>query len=281
MLIQENLPHLIKLLDDDEPATQIALKQEFAQTTGDISNELAALAIDLPIQDRNKLSQLLLPGRRETLAQEWQIPSGGADGIAEDWETFEALLRLISDFLHDGLSLRPSLSDLIDSLAEEATEKIALPSANRLRKWMFEDGKFKGNKENYYLPSNSDIAWVIDTGLGNPISLATIYMLVAQRLNLEVSGCNYPGHFLTRIFIDSKPILVDCFNKGKLIPVEELLREQKNISHSAKLTVLTPCHLGHILQRILRNLENGFRRDKQLLDADLFKALYMSLEPAK
>jgi len=281
VLTEQQLPHLLKLLDDDEPAIQSALQQEFAQSSGDISNELASLNIDLPIQDRKKLSQLLLPGRRETLAQEWQVPSGGADAIAEDWETFESLLRLVSDFLHDGICLRPSLSDLLDILANEASSKIAVPSPNRLRKWLFETGKFKGNKENYYIPSNSDLAWVIETGLGNPISLATVFMLVAQRLNLEVTGCNYPGHFLTRIFIDSKPCLVDCFNKGRLTPVEELLRENKDISHAAKLTVLTPCHLGHILQRILRNLENGFRRDKQLLDADLFKALYMSLDLAK
>ena len=146
---------------------------------------------------------------------------------------------------------------------------------------MFETERFSGNKTNYYLPSNSDISWVIDTGYGNPISLATIFMLVANRLNLDVSACNYPGHFLARIIIDGKPILVDCFNKGRLIPVEELLRDNKNISHIAKITVLTPCHLGHILMRILRNLENGYRRDHQKENADLFKLLCKSLEPAK
>lgn len=279
VVTEKQLPYLLKLLDDDEPATRDALKQEFADTSGDISHELAALAIDLPIQDQQKLSQLLLPGRRETLTNEWQVPCGGADAIAEDWESFEALLRLISDFLHDGVTLRPSLSDLLDSLAEEAASEILSLSANKLRQWMFESGRFIGNKENYYTPSNNDIAWVIDTGFGNPISLATVFLLIAQRLNLEASGCNYPGHFLARIHIDGAPVLVDCYNKGRLLPVDELLRDNKNISHVAKVTILTPCHLGHILMRILRNLENTYRRNDQIHDANLFKALFISLRP--
>lgn len=114
MLSEKQLPHLIKLLDDTEPVTQAALKETFANSTGDISNELAALAIDLSPKDQAKISQLLLPARRSKLTSEWEIPVSGVIALSEDWDKFEHHLRIISDFLHDGISLRPSLPDVIE-----------------------------------------------------------------------------------------------------------------------------------------------------------------------
>lgn len=277
MVDEEKLPHMLKLLDDSEPAIQDALRHEFSDTNGDLSHELAALAIDLKPTDHQHLSDLLLPGRRETLIHEWQVPQGGADALNEDWDRFEDLLRLICDFLHDGVTLRPSLPDMLDLISDEAREANAHISENSLRVWMFESEKFKGNKDDYYSPNNSDLCNCADTGLGNPISLAVLYMLVARRLNLEVTGCNYPGHFLARIHLDSKPILVDCFHKGRLISVEEILIENKNISAYAKQAILGEAPLGHIMLRTLRNLEHGFTKLKRTKDALLFKKLFESL----
>lgn len=279
MVTPEQLPYMLKLLDDDEPAIQAVLQKEFSHTSGDLSNELAALALDLSAADCERLSILLQPGRRETLIHEWQVPNGRAAGLDEDWESFEFLLKLISDFLHDGVTLRPDLTDMLDILAQEARDEIAVLSANELRKWMFESGKYVGNRDNYYTPENSDLCWVMDSGLGNPISLASLYILVSRRLGLEVSGCNYPGHFLARIHIDGKAVLVDCFHKGRLIPVENILSENKNISAHAKMAILTEAPLGQILCRMLRNLEHSFRKIKRLDDSLLFKRIFDMMLP--
>ena len=279
MISEQNLPHLIKLLDDKEPATQQALKQEFAHSSGDISNEMAALAlaIDLRPQDKAKLSRLLQPARATTLQLEWQIPEGGAAAISDDWDSFEHHLRIISDYLHDGISLRPPLPDMIDLLAKEAQEELMEINADELRKWMFESGRFLGNKENYYLPQNSDLCWVADSGLGNPISLATLFMLIGNRLDLEITGCNYPGHFLARIFIDGEAQLVDCFHKGRLLTASDILKDHKEISLAAKMAIQIDTPLGHILWRFLRNLEHSCNQLKRPEEAKLFDSLANSL----
>ena len=279
MLNEDQLPHMLKLLDDDEPAIQEALREEFSDTSGDISSELAALAIDLNPADQRRLSLLLLPGRRDTLIQEWRIPQGGADALDEDWESFEDMLRLISDYLHDGVSLRPSLPDILDIIADEAAADHHHLSENKLRAWMFESGKFVGNKDNYYTPKNSDLSWCSDTGVGNPISLALLYMLVARRLDLDVSGCNYPGHFLARIQLDSRPMLVDCFHRGRLIPTAEILYKNKNISTYAKEAIVAQAPLGHIMLRMLRNLELSFTKLKYSEDAKIFKMIFERMQP--
>ncbi|MGJ8674136.1 transglutaminase-like domain-containing protein [Rubritalea sp.] len=265
---------MLQLLDDEEPAIQDALRQEFSGTCGDLSNEIAALAIDLTTTDQKRLSQMLQPGRRETLLHEWQIPQGGAAALDDDWETFENMLRLIADFLHDGVTLRPALPDLLDMLAEEAVEEKAHISEDSLRLWMFDSENFMGNKDDYYTPHNSDLSWCSETGLGNPISLALLYMLIGRRLNMEITGCNYPGHFLARIQLDGKPVLVDCFHKGRLISVDEIIQDNKSISDYAKQAILTTAPLGHILMRILRNLEHSFNKLKREDDAKIFRMIF-------
>ncbi len=284
MINETKLPHLLKLLDDKEPATQAALKSEFATSSGDLSNELTALALDLPPQHKAKLTKLLLPARRKVLMNEWQIPAGGKSAMAEDWDSFEYHLRLISDYLHDGISLRPALSDALDILADEFSDdhKDNAINADKLRIWMFTNGRFRGNKENYYLPQNSDLCWVADSGFGNPISLTTLFMLVARRLNLEVSGCNYPGHFLARIYSDTDMLLVDCFHKGRLIPAQKVITEHKDIPANAKIAIAGHASLGDILWRFIRNIEHAFKQagDPAVneLDLKLFATLSKSLE---
>lgn len=286
MITEKKLPHLIKLLDDQDPVIQEALRQEFATSTGDLSNELTALGItiDLSRKDKAKLSHLLLPARRKTLMNEWQVPAGGRAAMAEDWDSFEYHLRLISDYLHDGISLRPPLSDMLDLLADQFLidhENMTI-SADMLRIWMFTSEQFVGNRDNYYLPQNSDLCWVADTGLGNPISLATLYMLVGKRLNLEISGCNYPGHFLARVYSGAEMQLVDCFHEGKLIPAHSVISNHKEISTAAKMAIAGHASLGDILWRFLQNLEYSFKQSKNPAaheaDVKLFATLAKSLE---
>lgn len=286
MITESKLPHLIKLLDDKEPATQEALKHEFASSSGDLSNELTALGItiDLSARDKAKLSYLLLPARRRTLMNEWQIPAAGRAGLAEDWDSFEYHLRLISDYLHDGISLRPPLPDVLDMLVDEflTDHENSLINADNLRIWMFTADKFIGNTQNYYSPQNSDLCWVADSGMGNPISLATLYILLGKRLNLDISGCNYPGHFLARIYSGAEMQLVDCFHKGKLIPAMSVLTNHKELSMAAKMAIANHASLGDILWRFIQNLEHAFKQSKNPVaheaDIQLFATLSKSLE---
>jgi hypothetical protein len=55
---------------------------------------------------------------------------------------------------------------------------------------------FKGNVDSYHDPSNSFLNQVLETKKGNPILLAVLYILIAQRLNIPIYGVNLPQHFV-------------------------------------------------------------------------------------
>ncbi len=58
----------------------------------------------------------------------------------------------------------------------------------------FQEFGFSVDNENYYAPKNCFINQVIETGMGNPVSIALLYTIVANRLGLPVRFVDIPKH---------------------------------------------------------------------------------------
>lgn len=271
----DELTALLRLLDDDTPAVREQVTQRLALCGGDLSEWLATQPRTLSKHEQTLLVAMLSPSRREILTHEWIAPSGGAAALQEDWESFEALLRALSDFLHDGISLRQPLSDALDLLAEEAVED-GITTALTLRKFLFDGSRLTANRLDYYDPRNSDLAWSIAEGRSNPIGLCLIYMLVGRRLGFEIEGVNFPGHFMCRIHEDGYPIIIDCFDNGQL-HVQFTLLESPNLSRAQRNLIRESVDLGSILLRLLNNLSQALEKAGRREDALLVQELQATL----
>jgi hypothetical protein len=272
----DELAALLRLLDDDTPEVRDRVAERIALCGGDISEWLATQSRILSTREKALLVEMLSATRRENLIRDWVVPTGGAAGLSEDWDTFEALLRTLSDFLHDGISLRQPLSDALDLLAEEAGEN-GVVTASDLRAFLFDDPRLNANQHGYYDPRNSDLAWCIEEGHSNPIGLCLIFILVARRLQLEVEGVNFPGHFMCRVFEDGFPLIIDCFDHGRrhlqssLLESPELNRTQRNI-------LVQACDPGTILVRLLNNLNEALERENRAHDSLIVQELIRTLQ---
>jgi regulator of sirC expression with transglutaminase-like and TPR domain len=222
------------------------------------------------------LAELLSPPRREALEREWLVPTGGAPALREDWESFEAMLRAISDFLHDGITIRQPLSDALDLLAEEAEES-GVVSANDLRAFLFEGDRLSGNQEDYDDPRNSDLAWSIAEGRSNPLGLGLVFLLVARRLDLVVEAVNFPGHFLCRIYEDGYPIIIDCFDHGRL-HLQSTLLEDPDLGRAQRSVLRQTADPGTVLLRLLNNLVAALDVAERADDARLIRKLRATLK---
>lgn len=262
---------LLRLLDDDTPEVRGRVAERIAQCGGDLSEWLAGNPRVLSRSERGLLASLLRPSRRAALQRDWQVPTGGAAAMREDWDTLEALLRVISDFLHDGISIRQPLPDAIDLLAEEA-DGAGVADANDLRAFLFEEGRLAGNQTDYDDPRNSDLAWSIAEGRSNPLGLAVIFLLVGRRLDLAVEAVNFPGHFLARIHEDGFPLIVDCFDGGRL-HMQSTLLENPDLRREEREMLCRSADPGVILMRLLNNLEAALDAAGQWEDAELARRL--------
>jgi hypothetical protein len=272
----KELAALLRLLDDETPEVRTVVSSRLAEVGGDLSEILPEMATSLNEPERKILTGLLLPARRKTLRNEWLTPNFGSAALGDDWELFESHLRLISDFLHDGVSLRQPLSDALDLLAEEAQED-GVVGEDDLRVFLFEKKRLSPNRENYYDPRNSDLAWCIAGGISNPIGLGVIYMLLGQRMGMEIEGISFPGHFLCRIREDGYPLIIDCFDKGRIHPQDILTDPSNDLNRTQREALTDSADLGTILLRILNNLIESFQRLERDEDARLISEMRDSM----
>src|SRR5690606_4595347 len=90
-----------------------------------------------------------------------------------------------------------------------------------LNHYFYNELGFSGNVNDYYNPDNSYLHRVMHSRRGIPISLAVIYMELAQQIGLHVQGISFPGHFLMKLTIPAGQVVLDPFN-GTSLSREEL-----------------------------------------------------------
>ena len=153
---------------------------------------------------------------------EWNALAGQADDTVPLLET--ALLIARDEY--------PDLdADLYDTLVQSHAEHLR-HEIGTIEPWplkmaainrhLFDELGYTGNHDEYYDPRNSYLNQVFERRLGNPVSLAMVQMEVARRLGVPLDGVSFPGHFLVRLPVDDGLLVMDPFNGGRPLSVDEL-----------------------------------------------------------
>jgi regulator of sirC expression with transglutaminase-like and TPR domain len=166
------------------------------------------------------------------------------------------------------------------------------PRRRRLRivtDFLFGQLGFVGNREHYDDPRNSLLNDVLSRRMGIPISLAVVFIDVAQRVGLAVEGVNFPGHFLVRCLpdadnqVESAPLLVDPFHAGTVLTDAEcarLLRSHMGVEAMLEPGMLRTASKRDILLRMLLNLNRAYMRRRSFAQAHAVTELLVALDPA-
>jgi regulator of sirC expression with transglutaminase-like and TPR domain len=177
---------------------------------------------------------------------------------------FEAALCIAQDDDHP-LDINACLTDIdkfVVRLKRRLPADIApIPKLRLLNNFFYQELGFSGNLNDYYNPDNSYLHKVISTRRGIPISLAVIYMELAQQIGLDVKGISFPGHFLMKLSVKSGDIILDPFNGASLSreEIEERLEPYfingRNANDPPLTSYLAKASERDILVRMLRNLK--------------------------
>jgi regulator of sirC expression with transglutaminase-like and TPR domain len=185
---------------------------------------------------------------------------------------FEAALSIAQD-VEPQLDLAATQAE-VDALAARLQRRLAADASHvqklrLLNHFFYRELGFAGNVNDYYDPDNSYLHRVISTRRGIPISLAVLYMEIAQQIGLNVKGVSFPGHFLMKLSLQSGDIVIDPFNGVSLSreELEERLEpyfEQQSYPGAIPLAYyLHAAHPREILVRMLRNLKALFVEHKR------------------
>lgn len=153
-----------------------------------------------------------------------------------------------------------ALADRVGAMLSPLDEEFGAVAA--MHRCLFEQERFAGNTADYYDPRNSYLNDVLDRRLGIPITLAIVYLDVAERLDLPVKGVGFPGHFLLKWSTARGDMVIDPFAGGRSLTtaeLDDLLRRaygQAAPTVTAEPELLAPAGKRAILVRVLRNLKN-------------------------
>ena len=136
----------------------------------------------------------------------------------------------------------------------------------------YKDLGFGVNANDYYAPDNSYLHEVLRTRRGIPISLAVIWLELAQALGLQAQGISFPGHFLVKVTLEGGLVVLDPLTGESLgvdnlaerlgpyrDPVDQLAGADLDEGETPLGLYLQACPSRDLLARMLRNLKEIFR----------------------
>lgn len=251
----DQLPYLLRLLDDPSPVVQTAVSRQLREFGGRLSPLLQALPERPSREVFERIDDLLDADRRATLRVTW----ARWQEAGERHDRLERGLALLGN--HIGQRDDPlELSARLDALASAYRETHLADDPMDLARFLFVERGLSGARIDYFSARHSDLVGVLQTGQGLPISLACILMLVGRRLGLPIEGCNYPGHFLARVDRLGETYLIDGYDRGRFLTVDELLSHSPSAPPNLRTLILTPATTTDIVSRVLRNLAQSYTR---------------------
>ncbi|MDF3077318.1 MAG: hypothetical protein K0S09_1207 [Sphingobacteriaceae bacterium] len=127
---------------------------------------------------------------------------------------------------------------------------------------------FSGNTTNHQDPQNSYISQVLESKKGNQILLATIYSVIAQKLDIPIYGVNLPQHFILAYVDESQQddfesgilFYINAFNRGFIFGRRDVDSFLKQLNLTPDKQFYEPCNNVDIVKRIIRNLISSYEK---------------------
>jgi len=188
----------------------------------------------------------------------------------EDFPLLEAAISIGQDEYPD-LDVQQVLGEVDQLLARlkrrVPADAVPLQKLRAINQFFFRDLSFRGNVNNYYDPDNSYVSVVLKTRCAIPISLAVLWLELAQGLGLAARGVGFPGHFMVKVNLPKGQVVIDPMD-GQSLSREQLAERLEPFRRRSGLVDEFEVPLGLYLQatpareiiaRMLRNLKEIYR----------------------
>jgi regulator of sirC expression with transglutaminase-like and TPR domain len=300
MLSDKEVLSLILLLEDED--------EEIVQHVEQKLLSLGASVIPILEGEWNHINSALHQQRIEDIIHKIQFEQLLEDlrswSKSNDQDLLEGLF-IIAKYRYPELDKQTLINEIdrirLDIWLEMHYDLSAYEKIRIMNHIMYTVHGFKGNTDQYHDPQNSFINNVLESKRGNPIMLAVVYMLVAQRLNIPVYGVNLPQHFVLGYKEESMGInisdafnqhanierpggkilfYINAFNDGAVFSKANLEQFLKQIRIEPRLEFFEACSNVDIIKRVLRNLVVAYEKiNKSAKVDDVHQMLSVLGEP--
>ncbi|MES2796211.1 MAG: transglutaminase-like domain-containing protein, partial [Bacteroidota bacterium] len=212
---EKEIKALISLLEDEDDEIQSHVKEKIKSLGGFVipflEKEWENSGLSNPIFQK-RIEELIHDLQFESVIDRLKIwVEGGSIDLLEG-------MWIITTYQYPDFSIEKLRSEIEQIFYEVWIEfKPNLHPTDQIRilnSVIFDKLKFGPNTKNFHSASNSMLNVVLESHKGNPISLCTIYMLIAQKLGLPIYGVNLPNLFVLTYKSEAVQFYINVFNRG-------------------------------------------------------------------
>ena len=123
---------------------------------------------------------------------------------------------------------------------------------------LFKRHGYRGDIDTYDDPQNANLMWVIDRRKGLPVALGILVIHAARSQGWDITGLNFPGHFLLRLTESGEHAVIDPFDEARTLGSEDLQHILARV-HGPHVE-LQPAFIQSVSDRdILLRLQNNIK----------------------
>lgn len=277
MIKESELKALVTLLEDDDQEVVTHVEQKLM--------EIGTGVIPMLEQEWETTFNPLIQRRIEDLIHTLQFEL--VQERLTDWkenrqdDLLEGLW-LVATFQYPDITLeemRAQLQEVYIEVWREFKEDLTpFDQVRIINSVLYDKLKFRANTKNFHSPANSMISAVLESKRGNPISLCSVYLLVAQKLKLPIYGVNLPNLFILTYKTDVVNFYINCFNKGLIFTKEDIDNYLEQLQIGPQDLFYQPCTHLDIVLRSFRNLVVAFEKIGEFTRSDEVKTILKRLD---
>jgi len=262
MLSRSEIKSLVYLLDDPDPYIQSEVKKklfELGERAVPLLDEQKSETRDKKERERiNDIIQSITYGNLEEDFLE--VLEGGINDLKKLEDAVFILSRLDNPTLREE-EYKKKLDRFAGMIENDIRYQMdESRQMHTLLDYVFEELNFTGSTIDYYNPDNSYLNRVIDRRQGLPISLAMIVLFLGRRLELPFYGVNMPIHFMLKFKGDKDEVLIDPFDRGKVVTYNQCYFFLKQNGIDPKPRHFEEASEIGILARCIRNLVQSYSK---------------------
>lgn len=184
----------------------------------------------------------------------------------------EAALALGSLYAPSNITLQPYKDHIqaMETVIASADVSDLEDKAKTISKEMFDAQGYEGNAQDYDDLDNANLLQVIEKRKGLPVALGLIYIHLGLKQGWDICGLNFPGHFVIRLSDGGERVIIDPFQKGKILQANDLRQILKQVlGENAELSAsfYEPVTRRDVLMRLQNNIKVRLIRDEEYAKA--------------
>lgn len=166
---------------------------------------------------------------------------------------------------------------IVEQVEQELNENLTpLEQIKTINHVIYDVNGFNANIEAVNNPDYYFINTLMETKIGNPLSLGMLYSIVAQRLNLPVYGVDLPNHFILAYTkptnchpkIEDVLFYINPYNNGLILTRKDIRKYLKHLNINPQLRFFEPMDNVEVIKKLFNTLMDTYMINGNEREAD-------------